>query len=250
MYFDLLEKPGPLSETIAVSLRKVSVAPQAIEFKVDATRIQFEVHAELVSSNTNALRRFHFFYEVTFTDDLQTVGGITWPDEVVFFTDDGMSVTLPFHWGDDEFVTFTEDQFKINFAINTAEFVTLADYSVQYILDFLSIETLRFTDLSVAWKGVQRWDESVFVNDGIAMTGGNTVALSESVAISEVMIGGPDVAFSDAVFWAEFLFYVMDFQVQPDSVVWVDALVVSEVAATDARPGAFIPGAALLGSPQ
>jgi hypothetical protein len=33
-------------------------------------------------------------------------------------------------------------------------------------------------------------------------------------------------------------------------VTLTDALVVSAVAATDARPGAFVPAAALLGSPQ
>jgi hypothetical protein len=80
--------------------------------------------------------------------------------------------------------------------------------------------------------------------------GGNTVALREHVTISETFSGGPAFIFGDAVFMAELWNYVMDYLVQPDTVTWTDTLVVSEVAATDARPGAFIPGSALLGSPQ
>jgi hypothetical protein len=256
VYFDLFEAPSPTGEIVGATVRQLVVQPQAIEFKVDATMIQFDVDAILVASNTNALRRFHFFFEVEFTDGttgdngLVMLGDILWPDEVVVFTDDGMEVTLPFHWGDDEFVTFTEDAFGIAFAIQQAEFVTLADFAVRYVLDFLATEQVRLSDLSIAWQGVSRWDEVVAVTETMTTVGGNTVALSEHVTISETFTGGPAFIFGDAVFMQEWWTYVMDFQVQPDSVTWTDALVVSEVAATDARPGAFVPGSALLGSPQ
>jgi hypothetical protein len=250
VYFDLFEQPAPQSESVSVTLRKLSVHAQAIEVRVDATMIQFDVWAEMVSSNTNALRRLHLFYEVEFTDGMTSSGDIQWPDEVVFFTEDGLEIVVPFHWGDDEFVTFTEDAFGIAFAIQQAEFVALADFGIRYVLDFRWDEAARYSDISIAAQGVINRNESVFITESLVGLGGNSVALAEYVSVSEVMLGGPAVIFADAVFMAEFWTRVLDFFIQPDSVTWLDELVVSEVAATDSRPGAFIPGAALLGSPQ
>ncbi len=255
MYSDKDAGPSTTGEVISATLRELAIDVQAIEVRVDATMIQFDVHALLVSSNPDALRRVHFFYEVTFTDGsfddgLVMTADFVWPDEAVIFTDDGLEATVPFHWGDDEAVVFTEEASSIALAVNYAEFVHLTDYAINYILDFHWFDQARFSDISIAWMGIGRWDENVFVNESMNVLGGNTVALRETVSISEVLIGGPAVIFGDAVFLAELWFYVMDFQIQPDFVTWTDALVVSEVAATDARPGAFVPGSALLGSPQ
>lgn len=254
--YDIFESPAPYAEVIGASLRKLSVAPQAVQVTVDATMIRFDVQALLVASNANALRRFHYFFEVEFTDGttgdngLQVIGGITWPDEVVVFSDEGVEITLPFTWGEDEFVTFAETAFSRAFAIHQQEFVNFADYAVNYVLDFLATESVRLSDLSVALMGVVNRAESVTWTESLAAIGGNAVALAEYVSISETFTGGPAFIFGDAVFWAEFLFYVMDYVVQPETVTLTDLLVVSEVAATDSRPGAFVPGAALLGSPQ
>ena len=254
MFFDLYESPAPYGEVIGAALRRLSVAPQAVEVKVDATMIRFEVQALLVASNSNALRRFHYFFEVEFTDGTTGDNGLiiagqpTWPAEVVFFTDDGVEAVIPFHWGDDEQVLFREIQFRVAYSISATEFVTLADFAVNYVLDFLTAERLTFADLSVAVQGIINRAEAVNWVDSLTILGGNTIALSENVNISEVMLGGPAVIFSDAVRWTELSTLVFDFQLQPEFVTWTDALVVSVVAATDARPGAFIPGSALLGS--
>jgi hypothetical protein len=258
VYFDLFEQPTPASETINVTLRQLAVTPQAIDFRVDATMIQFSVFAQLVSSNNNALRRLHLFFEVEFTDGttgdngLAILGDITWPDEVVIFTDSGVEITLPFHWGDDEFVILTEDAFGVSWSINQSEFVTLADSAVRSILDFLASETFRFSDVSVGLTGVVNRAESVTVTDFGTVKGdvSDVATMAEFISLSETIGGANSIIFSDAVFMAEFWTRIFDFQIQPDSVVWLDAMVVSEVAATDSRPGAFIPGAALLGSPQ
>jgi hypothetical protein len=247
--FKTFDTPAPTGETISASVRRLSVASQAIEVRVDATMVQFEVDALLVASNSNALRRFHFYFDVWFTDALAMEAGFQWPEEVVVFTDDGLEVAIPVHWGDDEVVLFAEQVLGADFAIEAAEFVALADYSIQYVLDFAAGETLRFSDMSVAWDGVHAWAETVVALDALSVIGGNTVALQELVSLSEVMIGGPIVTFGDAVRWSELVFYVMDFALQPESVTWVEVLTVSLVANTDARPGAFIPGSALLGSP-
>ena len=256
--FNEFDTPAQTGEIITATLRKLDIAAQVVELRVDTAMIRFDVDAVLVASNSNALRRFHYFFNVTFTDGpsgdngLVMLGDITWPDEVVVFTDDGMTVTLPFHWGDDEFVTFTEDAFSKAFAIQNTEFVTLADFSIKYVLDFLTDESVRFSDLSVAWTGLHRWDESVAWAETMNVQGDvkNVPSVQESFFISEVLIGGPIITFGDSVRWSEMLFYVMDFQIQPEFVTFTDALVVSVVAATDSRPGAFIPGSALLGSPQ
>ncbi len=245
-----------IGEVVGAALREINVRVQAIEMRADATRIELSVDAILVSSTASGLQRFRRDLAVVFSDGpngddgLAIIGQPTWANEVVFFTDAGVQVVIPFHWGDDEFVTFTEDQLRAAWAINYAEYVAFADYAVKYVLDFLSADRVAFSDISVAWQGVGRWDEVVRIDETMSVFGGNTVALSENVTISEVMIGGPLVQFADAVRWSEITSYVMDYTVQPETVTITDTLVVSQVAASDARPGAFIPGAALLGSPQ
>lgn len=250
MYIDLYESPVSTGEVVGASLREIKVHAQVIELRVDATMIQFEVDAILVASNTNALRRFHFFYDVTFSEAFSATGAFVWPEEIVLFSDDGLEVVVPIHWGDDEAVVLAEQAFKAAWAIHYNEFVRFADFAIRYVLDFLSTERFTLSDMSIAWDGLYRWDEQVVVADGWTVLGGNAIGLNESVTISETVTGGPAFIFGDAVFWQEFLIFVMDFGVQPEFVTFTDALVVSEVAATDARPGAFIPGSALLGSPQ
>lgn len=250
MYVDLYEAPVTTTEVVGASLREIKVHAQIIELRVDATMIQFEVDAILVASNTNALRRLHFFYDVTFTDGLEATGAFFWPDEVVVFSEDGLEVVVPIHWGDDEAVILAEQVFKAAWSIQYNEFARFEDYAISYVLDFLASERFSFADMSIAWTGLHRWDEQAVVTDGWTVLGGNAIGLNESVTISETVTGGPAFIFGDAVFWQEFLIFVMDFLVQPEAVTFTDALVVSEVAATDARPGAFIPGSALLGSPQ
>jgi hypothetical protein len=250
--FDLYEAPAPYGEVIGASLRRLSVAPQAVQVRVDATMIRFNVQALLVASNSNALRRFHYFFDVWFTDDLATVGSIVWPDEAVIFTDSGVEVTIPFHWGDDEQVIFREDAFSTAFAINNTEFVALADYAIDYLFDFLTSEAVRLSDISVAWSGVHHWDEAVTFTATVTAKGdvSDVETMAEYVTLSEVLIGGPIITLADAVFMAEFWTRILEFQTPPEFVTFTDKLEVSEVAATDSRPGAFIPGSALLGSPQ
>jgi hypothetical protein len=255
--FDLYEAPEHTGEVIGASLRRLSVASQAVQIRVDATMIRFDVDALLVASNANALRRFHYFYEVEFTDGttgdngLVMIGSIRWPDEVVVFTDSGVEITLPFHWGDDEQVIFREESMDLAISLNNSEFVSFTDYAVQYVLDFMSSEQFRFSDLSIAPMGIIDRAESVTVTEFSTVKGdvSNVAPMSEYVTLAEVMTGGPIIALSDAVFMAEFWTRILDFRMQPESVTWTDVLVVSELAASDSRPGAFIPGAALLGSP-
>lgn len=250
------EQPSVRSEQVGVTARLLKVDPQAIELRVDATMIQFDVYAELVASNSNALRRIHFFYNVTFSDGptgddgFEMVGNIVWPDESVIFSDSGLVVTQPIDIVLHE-VNFTEDDFKAAWAIHNSEFVTFADYAIDFILDFLSINTVTFSDISIAWAGVHHADDAVTVDESLFIIGGNNalVSLRESVNISETLIGANSFAFGDAVTLFEFWDTGLAFPLILEVVTWTDVLVVSEVAATDARPGAFIPGSALLGSP-
>jgi hypothetical protein len=153
---DLFEAPAGTGEVVEVGLRKLKVDPQAIELRVDATGQRLDVYAVLVSSNSNALRRFHYFFNVAFTDGetgddgLEIIGSpIGWVESVIF-TDSGLEVTIPFHWGDDEEVIFTEDAFSVAYSIHNNEYVTFADYAIKYVLDFLATEQVRFSDISVA----------------------------------------------------------------------------------------------------
>jgi hypothetical protein len=251
------EQPSLRNETVAASVRVLSVAPQAIEFRVDATMIQFMVQAELVSSNSNALRRFHYFFEVEFIDDMVVLGSVTWPeDEVVVFSDgtngdNGFRIFLPITIdGAEETVTFTEIDYSQGWAINNTEFVQFMDFSIQYVFDLLNTENLTFTDFSTAWAGVQQWDEAVNISEVLTGTGGNAISLGEAMNISEVLIGANSFVFGDAVTTFEYWDFYPTYPMLYEAWFITDALVVTEVAATDARPGAFIPGAALLGSPQ
>ncbi len=52
---------SPLGEAVYAALRTLKVDAQAIELlRVNATMVRFEVQAQLVANNTNALRRLHF----------------------------------------------------------------------------------------------------------------------------------------------------------------------------------------------
>ena len=262
--FGDFELPERLGEVIQPTLRQIHVDVQAVLLRVDVQAIRLDVKALLVASDANSLRRIHRDLDVWFVDGetgddgLEMTGGLDptlWNESVVFsdgtLGDNGMTVAQPFAWDDGE-VIFTEVEFFANWAINYAEFVTFADFSVQYTLDFLTEELVKFADLSVAWTGVfggPEFSDTVNISEVMTMGGGNTVALSESVSISEVMIGGPIISLADAVRWSEIVFWVMDYQLQPETVTITDTLVVSEANASDARPGAFVPGAALLGSP-
>jgi len=248
--FETFEAPSGTGELIAATLRRLDVDAQIVEVRVDATMIRFDVSALLVASNANALRRFHYFFSVTFTDNGGPImsGDVPWPDEVVVFSEDGYTATLPFPT-DEDFVAFVEVALGVAWAANYAEFVTFADYAVNILVDVPFADAVSLSTLSVAINGVVDRSENVFLNESLTVLGGNGVVIGESVSISEVMIGGVVVVFGDAVFMAETWTNVLDYAVFPDSVTLTDTMAVSEVGGFDSRPGAFIPGAALLGSP-
>lgn len=251
---------SPIGEAVHAALRKLDIAAQAVVLRVDATMLDFDVYAQLVSNDTDFLQRHHYLEPVWFTDGptgddgFVIQGTFVLPAESVIFTDgtngdNGLVIFLPISMGS-ETVTFTEDAYSQAFAISNTEYVTLADYSVQYLLAFNRDEQVIFSDMSIAWASIYEWDESVLVSDSLVTLGGNTVALSESVTISEVVLGANSVILGDAWGVFESWFTTLASPIISDTVTWTDTLVVSVVAATDSRPGAFITGSALLGSPS
>jgi hypothetical protein len=254
---------SPLGEAIHAALRKMNIAAQAVVVRVDATMMAFDVYAQLVSNNTDFLQRHHYFEPVYFVDGsagdngFVMEGTLKWPDEFVVFTDgtngdNGLVVTLPLDLIVDA-LTFTEDAFFVDVSIHDDEFVAFADFGISYIIAFNRDEQFVFSELSVAWSGVINRNEAVFIDDSLTIFGGNnTVFWHESVNISETVVNdiSYDFTFGDAVTMFEFWDTGLVAPSVADYVTWTDTLVVSQVAATDARPGAFVPGAALLGSPS
>jgi hypothetical protein len=248
-------------EVIAATLKKVNIAVQAVQLRVDAAMIEFHVQAEMVATNADALKRLHFFYNVEFRDGetgddgLVIIGEPPLWDEVVFFLDgvngdDGLVTTMPIEMGD-ETVFFTEDGLKQAYAISNTEFVTFRDFSIRSILDFLGSEQVNFADMSIAWQGQFGWAEQVTLNDTMTAVGGNSVALSEHVTISETFTGGPAFIFGDAVVMAEAWWFEPTYPNIAETVSFEEtSMKAAPVAGTDSRPGAFVPGQALLGSAQ
>lgn len=250
---------SPVGEIVRAALRKMSVAVQAVQMRVDATMIQFIVRAELVATNNERLRRIRRVLDVWFVDGTDGDNGLViygqpeWEAESVTFLDgtdgdNGLEITAPITAGD-EVVFFTEDAYSQAWAIRNTEFVQLRDFSIQYVLDFLRAEQVVFSDISVAWQGIVQPLDALTVTDSVTFTGGGVIGAADSFTISEVMQGGPAVIFGDAVALFEVWGTEPQFPPIAETIFFVETkMVVSEVAATDARPGAFIPGSALLGS--
>ena len=166
---------SPIGEAVHAALRKLDIAAQAVVLRVDATMLDFDVYAQLVSNDTDFLQRHHYLESVWFTDGptgddgFVIQGTFVLPAESVIFTDgtngdNGLVIFLPISMGS-EAVTFTEDAYSQAFAINNTEYVTFADYSVQYLLAFNRDEQVIFSDMSIAWASIYEWDESVLVSD-------------------------------------------------------------------------------------
>jgi hypothetical protein len=258
------EQPAQRAEQIEPSVRVLHVEPVAWEFRVDATMIQFEVYAELVSSTTNALRREHLSFEVIFSDGpngddgLIFIGNIKWPDETVVFSDglsgnDGLVIWTPATAHDD--LIFADIDLLKTWAIPSQEFVSFYDYAIDYTISKATTENATFHELSASWSAINQHEElSVTLVEGFTETGGMANKAPEVFLISESLMtdDGTTLTFAlgEAFFISETIDLLPTAPAMYEDFYITDTLRVDAVGVSDARPGAFVPGAALLGSPK
>ncbi len=209
---------------------------------------------------TSDPRRVIFSDGPTGDDGLVMGGFYKLPDESVVFTDgpngdNGLWLYIPITVdGADETFVFSEIDHTQNWTIHDSDFTSFLESSLHYVIDVASFEQFIFKDISVGWFGKMRWNEQVVINDSMFVLGGNNdLYLRETVNISETVTNDAsfDFHFGDAVTMFEFWDTGFAFPtIISDGWIVTDKVVVSKVAATDSRPGAFIPGGALLGSPS